>query len=216
MPRVSKEHLERRRQQILDAAQLCFARKGFHETSMQDVFAESGLSAGAVYRYFRSKDEIIAAMVVETTGGLRAAMADIVRGETLPSPAEIAEFLCGEVVRRSGPDGPLRLAPQAWALAMVQPEAGAPVREAIAGVRGLWAEYFVRLRAAGGLPADTDVEALAKTVIGVMPGFILQHLLLGDVEPGDIGRGLAQLLPLPPTGADQRSSPALSGDGRSG
>ncbi|WP_369028857.1 TetR/AcrR family transcriptional regulator, partial [Nocardia farcinica] len=62
MPRVSEEHLERRRQQILVAAQRCFSRKGFYNTSMQDVFAESGLSAGAVYRYFKSKDELVAAL----------------------------------------------------------------------------------------------------------------------------------------------------------
>src|SRR3954470_18901979 len=61
MPRVSEEHLERRRRQILDAARRCFVRKGVHETSMQDIFAESGLSAGAVYRYFKSKNEIVAA-----------------------------------------------------------------------------------------------------------------------------------------------------------
>src|SRR5262245_48052330 len=69
MPRVSDDHLERRRQQILDAARRCFIRKGFHLTSMQDVFAESGLSAGAVYRYFKSKNEIIHAIATDTQGG---------------------------------------------------------------------------------------------------------------------------------------------------
>ncbi|HEY9407971.1 MAG TPA: helix-turn-helix domain-containing protein, partial [Jiangellaceae bacterium] len=52
MPRVSEAHLAARRDQILQAAWTCFARDGFHATSMQDVFAEAGLSAGAVYRYF--------------------------------------------------------------------------------------------------------------------------------------------------------------------
>jgi AcrR family transcriptional regulator len=50
MPKVSQEHLERRRQQILEAATECFARQGFRGTSMQDIFDASGLSAGAVYR----------------------------------------------------------------------------------------------------------------------------------------------------------------------
>jgi hypothetical protein len=47
MPKVSKEHLERRRQQILEAATECFARQGLHGTSMQDIFDASGLSAGS-------------------------------------------------------------------------------------------------------------------------------------------------------------------------
>ena len=46
MPRVSEDHLLARRQQILDAARVCFLRDGFHNTSMQDVIAEAGLSVG--------------------------------------------------------------------------------------------------------------------------------------------------------------------------
>ncbi|WP_336083333.1 TetR/AcrR family transcriptional regulator [Nocardia sp. SSK8] len=199
MPRVSEEHLERRRQQILDAAQVCFTRKGFHETSMQDVFTESGLSAGAVYRYFTSKNEIIRALVTNTMGPLRARLAEIIRGEELPMPGEVVRLLTTEIVKRSGPDGPLRLAPQAWALAMVQPDSGVPVREAIAAMRELWAEYGLRLRERGLLPADTDLDAFAKTIIGVLPGFILQHLLLEDITPDDMARGLDLMLPLPRT-----------------
>ncbi|MGS2809688.1 TetR/AcrR family transcriptional regulator [Nocardia sp. MW-W600-9] len=200
MPRVSEEHLERRRQQILDAAQLCFARKGFHETSMQDVFAEAGLSAGAVYRYFTSKNEIIAALVMQTMVPLRERLAEVIRAETPPVPAEVVRLLTTEVIKRSGPDGPLRLAPQAWALAIVQPEAGVPVREGIAAMRDLWLEYILRMRELGWIPADADIDALAKTIIGLLPGFILQHLLLGDVDPDEIARGVAVLLPVAPAG----------------
>src|SRR5206468_4377917 len=63
MPRVSEAYLAARRHQILDAALTCFRRNGFHTTSMQDVINEAGLSVGAVYRYFRSKEDIIAAIV---------------------------------------------------------------------------------------------------------------------------------------------------------
>ena len=63
MPKVSAEHLANRRQQILDAAASCFARNGFHRTSMQDIVKESGLSAGLIYRYFTGKDDMIVAIV---------------------------------------------------------------------------------------------------------------------------------------------------------
>ena len=62
MPKVSPEHLEARRRHILDAALTCFDRAGFHGPSMQDIFDEVGLSTGAVYRYFSSKEEIIEAL----------------------------------------------------------------------------------------------------------------------------------------------------------
>ena len=62
MPKVLPEYLELRRQQILDAAATCFSRRGFHQTTMQDICREAELSPGAVYRYFPSKDAIIEGM----------------------------------------------------------------------------------------------------------------------------------------------------------
>ncbi|WP_431949609.1 TetR/AcrR family transcriptional regulator [Nocardia lijiangensis] len=196
MPRVSEEHLERRRQQILDAAQLCFARKGFFETSMQDVFAESGLSAGAVYRYFKSKNEIIAALATQTTVHLRLAMAEAVRSDPLPTPAELVRDIAEEVVRRSGPDGPVRLAPQAWALALVNDGAAGPVRETMHAMRDIWRDYAVRMREVGWLPQDADTDAVAKAIIGFLPGFILQHLILEDLDPETLARGVDLLVPV--------------------
>ncbi len=54
-----------RAQQILQAASGCFARRGFHQTTMQDIAEAAGLTAGALYRYFGSKDELIVALVAE-------------------------------------------------------------------------------------------------------------------------------------------------------
>jgi AcrR family transcriptional regulator len=56
------ELADRRRRQILDAAMICFRRRGFHQATMQEICAESNISAGALYRYFNSKTEIIAAI----------------------------------------------------------------------------------------------------------------------------------------------------------
>ncbi|MGE4371622.1 MAG: TetR/AcrR family transcriptional regulator [Xanthobacter sp.] len=54
-----------RRQSILEAAMDCFARDGFHGTSMQKICQEAGMSPGALYRYFPSKESLIAAIVSE-------------------------------------------------------------------------------------------------------------------------------------------------------
>jgi AcrR family transcriptional regulator len=61
MPKVSDQYLQDRRDQILDAATKCFITQGFHQTSMRDICRESGLSFGAVYNLFKSKEEIIEA-----------------------------------------------------------------------------------------------------------------------------------------------------------
>jgi TetR/AcrR family transcriptional regulator, repressor for uid operon len=51
-----------RRTQILDAALICFAKRGFHQTSMHDISAEAGISVGLIYRYFENKEAVISAM----------------------------------------------------------------------------------------------------------------------------------------------------------
>ncbi|MEU0540244.1 TetR/AcrR family transcriptional regulator [Nocardia sp. NPDC005978] len=195
MPRVSEEHLERRRQQILDAAQTCFARKGLHTTTMQDVFAESGLSAGAVYRYFKSKDDIIAALTTEATVDLRAALSEAVYSDPLPTPPQLIRTVAETIVRLSGPGGPVRLIPQAWSLALTDPNIADYVRTNIGGMRRLWVDYANRMREVGWLAPDADTEAIARAFVGLLPGFILQSLILGDTDPETFARGVEQLLP---------------------
>src|ERR1700759_1025601 len=59
VPRISAERRQANRAQIVAAARRCFSRQGFHQTSMPDIAAEAGVSVGAPYRYFSSKEEII-------------------------------------------------------------------------------------------------------------------------------------------------------------
>jgi TetR/AcrR family transcriptional regulator, repressor for uid operon len=51
-----------RRSQILEAALVCFGKRGFHQTSMHDISAEAGISVGLIYRYFENKEAVISAM----------------------------------------------------------------------------------------------------------------------------------------------------------
>src|SRR5205814_6003173 len=51
-----------RRAQILDAALVCFAKRGFHQASMRDISAQAGISVGLIYRYFDNKEAVISAM----------------------------------------------------------------------------------------------------------------------------------------------------------
>ncbi|HJW39535.1 MAG TPA: TetR/AcrR family transcriptional regulator [Candidatus Udaeobacter sp.] len=48
--------------QILDAALICFGKRGFHQASMHDISAEAGISVGLIYRYFENKEAVISAM----------------------------------------------------------------------------------------------------------------------------------------------------------
>ena len=59
MPKLSDEQTAQRRTRILDAAERCFARDGFHGATMQAICREAGISAGALYLYFASKEALI-------------------------------------------------------------------------------------------------------------------------------------------------------------
>lgn len=60
MPKLKPDVQRARREHILDAAQQCFARSGFHRTSIHDICKEAGVSPGALYVYFDSKEALIA------------------------------------------------------------------------------------------------------------------------------------------------------------
>jgi AcrR family transcriptional regulator len=62
VPKISPAQGQQRRAQILAAAMACFARQGYHATSMDDVVRESGLSVGAIYSYFPSKEDLFLAL----------------------------------------------------------------------------------------------------------------------------------------------------------
>jgi len=65
MPKISQAKRDARQQQILDAALACFSENGFHQTGMADIVRRAGLSHGAVYLYFQSKDDLIEALAVD-------------------------------------------------------------------------------------------------------------------------------------------------------
>src|SRR5213080_1683381 len=60
-PQIDSSNADRR-SQILDAALVCFAKRGFHQTSMHDISGEAGISVGLIYRYFENKEAVISAM----------------------------------------------------------------------------------------------------------------------------------------------------------
>ncbi|CAM3181251.1 hypothetical protein DESA109040_01440 [Deinococcus saxicola] len=112
MPRVSDEYLTERQDQILEAAVRRFAVGGFHATSMADIIAESGLSAGSVYRYYKSKDELIAAIITRLLGQFHGRLTEM--SAEAVTPSEVIEGILGVSLHafNSGQRNYARLPPQ--------------------------------------------------------------------------------------------------------
>ncbi len=66
MPKLKPETLAERKQDILNAALVCFARSGYHQTTMDDIVAEAGLSKGGVYVHYDSKKALFQSLLTWT------------------------------------------------------------------------------------------------------------------------------------------------------
>src|SRR6516165_9825143 len=87
MPKISDQQRQARRDQILAAAWTCFFRKGIHATSMEEIIREAGLSAGAVYLYYKGKDELIFEAISTYMADLRAKLMPILMKEETMQPS---------------------------------------------------------------------------------------------------------------------------------
>jgi AcrR family transcriptional regulator len=175
MPKVSQAHRDARRQQIIEAASDCFAREGFHRTTMQDIVQQSGLSPGAIYRYFVSKDAIIEAMADERHAWERSLIA------AARDQHEIEHFLqmlaqpFFDSLRDDGERRRRRLGVQLWAEALRSPRLLEIVREGVDEPRRLLTERLTAAQAQGDLPAKLAPDAVARVIIALFQGFILQQ-----------------------------------------
>lgn len=194
MPRVSQEHLAARRQQILDAARTCFLRDGFHATSMQDVIGEAGLSVGAVYRYFKSKDDLIRAIAESVIGGADEMLADIVAQEPPLPLLDALDRAVTHVEMQSGEDGTLRIALQVWAEALRDPGLAEFVAATYNRFRNRFVQIAEQARHSGELPADVDTEAVGAALFSLIPGFVLQRILTGRPDRETYLAGVRALL----------------------
>lgn len=181
MPKVSEEHREKQRERILDAALSCVARKGFTSTSMADIIAEAGLSAGAVYLYYRSKDQLTVDVGRRVLSKKIAVLDGFLALDEVPPPGvAIPEFLAQ--MPRDGffPD----VAVQVWGEAVHSPELTDTARNLIAEVSRHFAAYFAAwFRQSRGLGEDEALELgarVAPAAVGLVQGYMVQSVFMDD------------------------------------
>lgn len=94
MPKISAAQEQQRRAQILAAAMACFSRQGYHATSMDDVVRECGLSVGAIYSYFASKEDLFLALSDDRAEQTLAYMNDLFRrpGKMVDKSREAVDY----------------------------------------------------------------------------------------------------------------------------
>ena len=174
MPRISAERASAQRERILDAALTCFAREGFHAATMQDIVAESGLSPGAIYGYFKGKTEVVMAIAFERHAMERQRMREALAAADLDT--SLVRLIEGFVLGLRDPQEKTwrRLAVQLWAESLSNPKLK---REALAGVSQAVEILSPMIRAAqreGRWPRHLDPQSAARVMVAVLQGISLQ------------------------------------------
>ncbi|HLG82495.1 MAG TPA: TetR family transcriptional regulator [Bradyrhizobium sp.] len=176
MPKVKPETLAARREQVLQAAETCFARQGFHQTTIQDVIRESGLSAGCIYSYFGSKEELIQA-IGEDRHTRDSALLAVKDKETDPleSLRTIARAFLGDLQKEQGLRT-RRVALQLWAEALrdevVREQVTSGIRKPIAII----AKVLRHGQRLGVIDRAINPQTIARTMVSMFQGMVLQRL----------------------------------------
>ncbi|MFC7621648.1 TetR/AcrR family transcriptional regulator [Microlunatus sp. GCM10028923] len=176
MPKVSQAHLDARRRQIIDAARTQFATRGFAGTSMTDLVEASGMSVGAIYRYFKGKDEIIAAICAESSQALPAEL-------TAASVAEFLERL--RVLARTQDHA--RLVAQIYAEAALSPRLAEVVQRQLDELR-----HAVAVLLPGRRTART--QRIAEAFVALCQGYTQQLAVRGDLDPAPYTAALLAII----------------------
>jgi AcrR family transcriptional regulator len=174
-----EEPSSERRQQILDAAERRFSRAGFHRTTMHDVAAEAGMSPGNLYRYFTSKNALVAALserdrtelaaefqAVHThPEGLMAAFRELGRRHFEEEPAEKAK-LCIEI----------------WAEATRNPEVARLQTEFDRVLIEEFTAIFEAAKQSGAMHPSVDPRAAASILAKLGNGLFVRRATAHDFD----------------------------------
>lgn len=179
--KAGKHQRHSRRNQILDAAQRCFKKQGFHKTTLRDIAQEFGMSAGHIYNYFSNKEAIIEALVELRTQEFLD-MIDTDKFADLP-PEERMDKELGQVV-----DAYLNLDNTSLSIAIMNEALINPkVYEIVVAAASKVRNHIVEAQAPrdeGGAPLRTAllIESRCMTIRAMLEGLRLAHIFTPEMD----------------------------------
>ena len=181
-PKVSEQYLEDRRNQILDAAVASFSRNGFHQTTIEDIRLEAGLSRGAVYHYFKTKEDIIDA--IRRRSARQAETIIFSSAETDDAESALLSLIDSTVSNMVSPTSidANRLAMFLWAESLVNKRIMDGQLPAFQPYLATLAESVSKSQAAGKVDPGLDPQAIARLIMGAMLGLQLQLCWEPDID----------------------------------
>ncbi len=182
MPKVSEAHIEARRAQVLEAAFRCFASKGFHQTTMDDICREAELSPGAVYRYFPSKEDIIGAICDESRGQQATLIHAARQHESFTAVMDgLAQAYFSQLKDPTSAAG-FKLNIQLWAEALHNPRVRTLLQGSLGAVLIPFTEIIRQAQKRGELNPSVDAESVARVMVALFHGLLVQKSVDPEVD----------------------------------
>jgi len=182
MRRANAQLQSDRRAEILTAAERCFVRDGFHRASMQDICAEAGMSPGNLYRYFPSKEALIAGIAERDRAevGQQFASADLSQGFFAVLERMAAHHFAEK------PDEQVKLCTEISAEARRNPEIARISSAFDADVKRWLIDLFRAGAERGDIPRDVDFEAVVTMLMIIADGVWWRRALQKDFDPASV------------------------------
>ena len=205
-PKVSEEHMEERRQQILDAAVRSFSRGGLHQTTIEDIRLEAELSRGAVYHYFKTKEDIIDAIRERSAGQAESFYRESSGGDD--GAANLLNLVDATLSLMTSPESAEanRLAVFLWAESLVNQRIMDGQLPSFKPYLEQLARSFAEAQDEGRADPQVDSQAIARVIAGTMLGLQIQLTWEPDMDMDAAGRALELVLAGKLWSSDRRAS----------
>lgn len=178
--------LSAQQERVLDAAQACFVRSGFHRTTMQDIAKEAAMSPANIYRYFESKEAIVLGWATRQRERAAAIIAGLERkGDRRAALFGIIAHYHVAITREAAV---LRV--ELWSEATRNPRIAAIWQELEEESR----RWFVSLLTSLATSPDCDPDALFLATNTMMKGLTINRALLPDYDPTPVVAQLEALI----------------------
>ena len=180
-PLVPEAYLETRRLQIIEAAVSCFSRKGFHQTTMQDICKTAGLSPGAVYNYFRSKEDIVATCAEISLKRNEEIFATAAAQDTVGAFSEVARAVFS-IAKQEGIAQAMSFDLEMWAESTRNQRVAQILRNNADTILSQLVGLVEGGQREGVFSKQLDAEAIARVFFSLILGFEVQMASNLDVD----------------------------------
>ncbi|MFJ2832410.1 TetR/AcrR family transcriptional regulator [Streptomyces sp. NPDC087263] len=190
---------------------------------MQDVLKEVDLSAGAVYRYFSGKEELIGAIVTEVLDEVRDTFEEGARQSPPPPPEVLVGWVLAKMLDKrpgltdEGASILPRLIIQVWAETLRNDHLSTVINDGYAKVGGGWIKVVEAYLDAGVMRDDVAPESVARIMIAPAQGYLAQMALFASMPVSTLQDGLRGLMSMGnPARGRERIGPGRRGSLRIG